>query len=453
MKSNYLLTNIVSERLYSSVKDLPISDYHCHLPAKEIYEDSPFDNIGELWLKYDHYKWRLKRAAGIDEKFITGNKSWHDKFIQFIKAVSVSPGNPLYQWTRMELSRFFDIGSTLQSSNAEEIWERANSVIKDALLSPRKVMAKSKVVFVATTDDIADSLEYHKKLNEDKSFNIEVTPSFRTDRLLLIEKPDFPAYIRDLSMISGTTIKDIDSLMVAIKKRLDAFSALKCRFSDVGIPYFPYSIGTAAEANAAFLKALKRVPIDKEEYHHFLGFMYLFLAKEYLNRGIVMQWHIGVHRNANTKLFSVNGADSGGDCVGDAIHGEDIIRILDAINRQGMPTTIIYSLNPNNVFQIATIAGSFRNVYCGPAWWFNDNRRGIEEQLNILAETGCLGAFPGMLTDSRSFLSYVRHDYFRRILCDVLSRWVQSDGYPETTACAVAESICYSNISKIVFGK
>ena len=453
MKETYLLPSEAGRRLYQQVKDLPIIDYHCHLSPREIYEDNPFDNIGEMWLGGDHYKWRLMRAFGIEESYITGGASWHDKFQKYAEAIALAAGNPLYHWTQMELSRYFDIETVLNGDNAEEIWQKANQVIAERRLSPRKLINMSRVDYIATTDDAVDTLEFHRKIREDESFRTTVVPSFRTDNLLLIRRQGYREYIDKLSAISGVPIQNLDSFQSAVCKRMDFFVENGCRFADVGIEYFPGHIGGRDEADIAFRKALEGQPVTDEEFHGFLGYMVVFLASEYRSRHMVMQWHLAVKRNANSDLFRRMGPDCGGDCIGDEIKGEHIIRILDAVNDHGgLPVTVLYTLNPSSVPMLSSIAGSFPRVFCGAAWWFCDHKRGIEEQLQVIAETGHIGAFVGMLTDSRSFLSYARHDYFRRILCNLIGEWIDRGEFADDRyAGKLVRDICGLNICRQIF--
>lgn len=449
MNDNYMLKTGTARRLYASVKDLPIVDYHCHLSPKEIFEDKPFQNIGEMWLAGDHYKWRLMRTAGIDEEYITGSAPWRDKFIKYAEALEFAAGNPLYHWSHMELSQFFGIDGELNSASAADIYDRANLYIKEHSLSPRKLIEQSRVEILCTTDDITDSLEYHAAIRE-SGFKTRVLPSFRTDNLLLCRRAGYTDYIKKLEGVSGVKIDGLASLKEAVKNRLEFFCRNGCRFTDVGMPYFPDSIADDAAADAAFKAVLAGKEITESDYLGFIGNMYLFLGGLYKEHDLVMQWHLAVYRNADTQLYTALGADCGVDCVGNPINGNSLIMMLDAINNAGgLPETVIYTLNPSNAAQIASIAGAFRHVRCGAAWWFCDHKRGIEEALDIYAENASLGGFLGMLTDSRSFLSYARHDYFRRILCEKLGGWAESGEYSEKSAFALAEKISYKNIKEL----
>ncbi len=454
MNENYLLQTAMARDLYAEVAHLPIVDYHCHLSPEEIENDKPFSSIGELWLSGDHYKWRLMRAAGIDEDCITGAAPYKEKFRAFAKALSLAAGSPLYHWAHMELSMYFGIDDYLNADNADVIWDRANEVIRRESLSPRRMIRKAGVRYLATTDDVTDSLEHHRRLREDATFETVVAPSFRTDNVLRIRRDDYAAYVAHLSEVSGVEVTTLALLKQALLQRLDHFCANGCRFTDVGIPDFPTHIATDEEADAAYGKALSGAAVSDEEYSGFLGNMYLFLGQEYARRGLVMQWHLAVYRNASARLFQNLGPDCGGDCVGDPLKGADVIHMLDAIEQTeaGLPQTILYTLHPGMADQLATIAGSFRGVRCGTAWWFCDHRRGIERQIDVIAELGHLGSFLGMLTDSRSFLSYARHDYFRRILCNRLATWCESGEFEPAMARTVARRVCCENIQELIGG-
>ncbi len=451
MNENYMLKNDTARKIYASVKNLPIEDYHCHLSPREIYEDKPFCNIGEIWLGADHYKWRLMRTAGIDEEYITGNASFKEKFIKYCSALEFAAGNPLYHWSHMELSRFFGIDTPISSRNALQIWEEANAFIEKTKLSPKKLIEKSNVEVICTTDDITDDLSYHKKIAEDKSFKTRVIPSFRTDNLLLARREGYSDYINKLSYVSGIAANTLETFKEAVLARLDFFCKVGCRCTDIGIPYFPDRIASDKEADGTFKELLAGEDVTDEEYMGFVGNMYLFLNSAYKQKDLISQWHLAVVRNSNSVLSRKLGGDCGVDCVGNAVNGNDLIMMLDAINKNsGLPKTVIYSLNESNIAQIASIAGAFPNVKCGAAWWFCDHKRGIEDEIRVIAENGSLGEFYGMLTDSRSFLSYARHDYFRRILCSIIGEWVESGEYDKDSAERLAEKICYCNIKKAI---
>lgn len=447
MRADYLLNSPQALELYNGVKALPICDYHCHLSPKEIYEDKEFGCIGEMWLSGDHYKWRLMRQAGIDESLITGSAPWPDKFKAYASVVSMSGGNPLFAWSKMELAIYFGIEDELNEKTADHIYQRANALIKTKGLSPRKLIEGSLVEYIATTDDPADDLQWHRLLSEDKSFTVRVVPSFRTDRLLSIEHPEYPAYIRSLARAAATEITDIGDLRIALKQRLDVFNALGCRFSDLGIESFPKRLCSREEAAPVFSKALEGHSLSKEEQGLFRGYLYRFLAREYAKRGMTMQLHLAARRDVNTRLTVECGRDAGSDCVGDPIPGSRIMNLLNSLHLENhLPKTIVYTLNPQMNSQLAPACASFPGVVQGAAWWYCDHKRGITELLETMAETSYIGKFPGMLTDSRSFLSYARHDYFRRILCSLLAKWVLEDDFPVESAQKLAADLSYNNI-------
>ena len=451
MDKSYLLQGKTSKKIYSKVKDLPIIDYHCHLSTKEIFEDKPFDNIGEMWLAADHYKWRLMRTAGIDEKYITGDASWHDRFVKYAEAVEFAAGNPLYHWSHMELSQFFKIKTPLRADTAEDIWNRANEYIKKNKLSPRKLIAQSNVEALCTTDDIIDTLEWHDKIREDKSINTRVLPSYRTDNLMLMLREGYLDYLAKLSEVSGIKVQDLETLKAAAEQRLNFFVEKGCIFTDIGMPYFPKEIYDDAAADKVFSDILGGKKVSEEDYLGLIGNLYVFFGKLYKENNLVMQLHLSVIRNSNTNLSSALGADCGVDCVGDTISGNDVVTVLDAINKNsGLPQTIVYTLNSANASQIASITGAFPGTRCGAAWWFCDHKRGIEEEINIISENSSLGSFLGMLTDSRSFLSYARHDYFRRILCNMIGDWVDKKEFDAASAEKLAGKISYYNIKEMV---
>jgi glucuronate isomerase len=451
MKENYLLKNATAVEIYDDVKDLPILDYHCHLSPKEIYEDKVFSNIGEMWLGGDHYKWRLMRQAGVDEEYITGNASWRDKFKKYAEVVSLSVGNPLYSWSKMELSMYFGIDTPLNAKTADEIFDTAQKYIEENQLSPRKLIEKSNVKYICTTDDPADTLEWHVKIKRDKNFSTVVVPAFRPDNLLNIQSPDFAEYIKKFGDRNGVLINSMKNLRMVIRMSIDDFVDMGCSFSDVGIEYFPSRVYSREEASDVFWKALKGEPISDAEKDVYVGYMFNFLAGEYKKKNITMQLHLAAARNVNSALFNECGKDVGGDCIGDSVSGQALINYLDTINSKNkLPHTIIYTLNPQMNAQLASICGSYREVVPGAAWWFCDNKRGIEEVLRTMAETSYFTSFMGMITDSRSFLSYARHDYFRRILSEVLAEWVEEEDYPLSDAKLIARKICFQNVDDVI---
>ena len=448
MRETYLLNGALAERLYEKAKSLPIYDYHCHLSPREIWEDRPFANIGEMWLGGDHYKWRMMRGAGVDERLITGDASFHDKFVAYASVIPLAVGNPLAIWSAAELKTCFDIDLPLNRENAETIWNAANAYIQSTQMSPRKLIQKFNVRFIGTTDDPCDSLEYHRQLAEDATFDVQVTPSFRTDNLVNIQREGYLEYLGRLSDCSGVAVDSFDGFLKAIEARIVFFKSHGCAFSDIGISDFPNRIADKKECERIFERVLAGERVTRDAYLGFLGRMFVELAVLYRKHRMVMQLHLAAYRNPNGQLFRALGGDCGCDCIGACVNGGDLIRVLDAINETGgLPETIVYSLNPAMNDELASIAGSFRNVKLGAAWWFNDHKVGIVKVLESLSSIGYLGAFYGMLTDSRSFLSYPRHDFFRRILCSFVAALCENGEVPDESALdELIENICYKNI-------
>ena len=446
-----VLTSDFARRIYAQVRDLPIIDYHCHLSPKEIYEDKPFENIGQMWLAGDHYKWRLMRACGIEEEYVTGDKSWKEKYLTFCDALSRSPGNPIWDWTAMELEKFFGVNKPFVPENAEEIWDVCNKKIAEEKFSPRKAIAMSNVEYIATTDDPCDDLKYHKLLKEE-GYGVKVAPSFRTDNIVGVDKPAFAGYVKKLEKAAGRKIVGFADYKEAIRARLDYFCSLGCKFSDVGVEGFPAPCGGFGEAelDETFKKlAAGECTVDSNKLRYAL---YVFLAREYEKRGMVMQLHLCVTRNSNAAMYGKCGADSGFDCVGENISVPALRAFFNEVTSLGgLPRTIVYSLNPTLYYELITLCGAFRGVVPGISWWFNDHKRGITELLAAAAELSCIDSLVGMLTDSRSFLSYPRHDYFRRILCEFLSK-VTPEAAKEC-AVKVAEDLSYFNARKLVEDK
>ncbi len=450
MREDLFLKGSTVARLYEHVRTLPIVDYHCHLQPKEILEDEVFSDISQIWLGGDHYKWRLMRACGVPEELITGNASPREKFRAYAACLETAAGNPLYVWSHMELSMYFGIDDALTAENADEIFDRANAYIAETGMSPRKLMLDSRVELVATTDDPADSLEYHKLIREDSAFPVRVVPSFRTDAALNIVRADYKDYISRLSAVCGYPISSIADLKKALTERLSFFCENGCRVSDIGIEDFPCR-DDSLDADETFKKALSGEKVTKAELCNFLFEMYVYLAAEYKAHNVTMQLHLNVRRNANSKLFKQVGPDVGGDCVGDRIPEIDVARLLDAMNsNDGLPRTLLYTLEPSMYLPLATTAGSFRGVNLGAAWWYLDHKRGMEEQMDRFAETGSIAEFTGMLTDSRSFLSYARHDYFRRVLCNWLAERLDEGSIMlETSALKILDRVCVENSRKL----
>lgn len=439
MGPDFLLTNNKGKELFELyAKNEPIYDFHCHLNARDIAEDQEFKTIGELWLAGDHYKWRAMRAAGIPETLITGSEtSQKDKFMAFAKVLPYFVGNPLYHWAHLELQKYFGINTPLSAATAGRIWEEANARIAGGGFTARTLISSSNVELVATTEDPKDDLPWHARLKNVQDFNIRVVPTFRPDKLINISAADFTEYLESLGDSAHIRITALDDLLAVLKNRMDWFAQNGCRIADHSLETIPPVRGSFADAQAALGKIKAGVSLTDIEVEKYRYFMLQYLGMEYAKRGWVMQLHFSALRNNNSKLYSQLGPDCGVDSVGDSLAPQALGHLFDGIEREtGMPKTILYTLNPAAYYMMATMAGNFQGgmagkIQIGASWWFLDHRDGITEQLKILANTGGLGYFVGMLTDSRSFLSYARHDYFRRILCSLIGGWVEDGEVPD----------------------
>lgn len=439
MDENFLLSTETAQRLFHSYAEtMPVLDYHCHISPEEIATDRRFENITQVWLGGDHYKWRFMRSCGVDEAYITGNASDRDKFFKWAEVLGKAIGNPLYHWSHLELQRYFDYHKPLNQNTASEVWELCNKKLAEKDMSARGLIRKSNVTLICTTDDPIDSLCYHKVIAEDQSFSVQVLPAWRPDRSIAIEKPDFAAYMEQLSSVSHIEINSFPALCKALKVRLDFFDSMGCVVSDHGLDYVMYAPATEQQADMILKKRLSGATLSQEEILQFKTMLLLFLGREYARRGWVMQLHYGVKRNNNTRLFQAIGADTGYDCIGDQAPAGELADFLNALEcTNELPKTILYSLSPNDNAAIETIMGCFQNSQAvsklqhGSAWWFNDHRPGMEAHLRSLASLGNLSGFVGMLTDSRSFLSYTRHEYFRRILCEYIGTLVENGEFAD----------------------
>lgn len=458
MDENFLLSTETAVRLYHDwAKDMPIIDYHCHLSPQEIYENKQFANITEAWLYGDHYKWRVMRANGVDEENITGAASDYDKFLAWARTVPTLIGNPLYHWTHLELQRFFGVYELLSEETAPLIWEKVNRQLQGEGFGARDFITKSKVAVVCTTDDPADSLEYHFKIRELAGFETAVLPSFRPDKALEIKRATFLPWIEKLSGVSGETIADYDQLLKALEARIRFFHSAGGRVSDHAIDVLAYKEATRGEAAAIFAKALRGEEVTAEEEAMYKSHTLRYMSKLYAELGWAMQLHIHALRNNNTSMFNRLGPDTGYDSINDGAIAKPLADLLDGLEREGaLPKTILYSLNPNDYPVLASVMGSFQEsgvpgkMQLGTAWWFNDHIDGMTEQMKTLANLGVLSAFVGMLTDSRSFLSYTRHEYFRRLLCAVLGNWVEQGEAPDDMKLLgkMVQNICYENAKR-----
>lgn len=417
-----------AKKLYAYARQFPIFDYHCHLSVKEMYENKPYKNITEVWLKGDHYKWRQMRTFGVDEELITGGASDYDKFYAYISMLETAVGNPLYLWSKLELEFYFGVKYPLTRTYAKRIWDKANAVMAKNEFSPLVAIGMSNVDTVCTTEEIFCDLVYHKLLRENAEIRTKILPAFRGDRAINIDSPEFAKNIQKLSDVAGFSIRSLEDMEDALRQRLDAFKTQGCVTSDFaieGLNYNPYVV--REDADAAFRLGLKGEPCDIDTYK---SYMLHFLLKECYARGFSAQLHIGAMRNNNAYMMDRLGADTGFDSVSSApyINGlKDLLNHLAAENILGK--TIIFNLNPADNAEIGTLIGCFQGsedgtkgkIQFGAAWWFNDTKNGIENHFRSLSELSHFGSFIGMLTDSRSFISYTRHDYFRRLMCNYVA--------------------------------
>ena len=472
MDKDFLLENETARNLYNSIKDEPVYDYHCHLIPAQIAENKQFSDLSEIWLGGDHYKWRMMRAMGFGEYYITGGAPPYEKFMAWVRTIENLIGNPLYHWTHLELQRYFGITEPLTKKSAPAIWEKANALLKTPELSVKGILEKFKVYAVGTTDDPSDSLEHHKAITDGSApigkIGTKVIPSFRPDKAININAPGFAAYIKTLSAASGISIKNADNVLAALEKRLDFFVSLGCRASDHALESAPFSLSSDDSINKSFSDAIAGKQVSAEETEAYKTWILCGLAKLYADRGIVMQLHLAAIRNVNSRMFSLLGHDTGYDATHDLPQSKKLSALLDRMESSGanssLPKTILYTLNPKDYYPLATVMGGFQGsgdmntggltsggnmpgasraggmnagvkgkMQLGTAWWHCDHKDGMEEQMRILSNLGLLPVFVGMLTDSRSFLSYPRHEYFRRILCNLIGGWVENGEYPADT--------------------
>ncbi len=436
MDEDFLLSTETAKKLYHEYAEvMPIIDYHCHISPKEIYEDRKFENITQVWLGGDHYKWRQMRSNGVEERYITGDATDREKFQKWAETLEMAIGNPLYHWSHLELKRYFGYEGYLNGDTAEEVWQLCNEKLEN--MSARKFIKDSNVTLLCTTDDPIDSLEWHKKIAEDNSFDVKVLPAWRPDKAMYIEKPDFVEYIHKLSKASGIKINSFKALKDALVNRMDFFETMGCSVSDHGMAYVMYEPAIDAEIEEIFAKRmLGEMPDAISEAKFKTAFM-VAMGKEYHKRNWVMQLHFGVKRDNSKRVFKSLGPDAGIDCISNYTPSSELADFLNALDETDeLPKTIIYSLNPIDNGAIGTVIGCFQNasavgkIQQGSAWWFNDHKTGMTDQMKSLASLGLLGNFIGMLTDSRSFLSYTRHEYFRRIMCELIGGWVENGEYP-----------------------
>ena len=438
MDKDFMLQNETARTLYHDfAADMPIFDYHCHLPPQEIADDRNWDNLAEVWLGGDHYKWRAMRTNGIAENLITGNASWEDKFAAWADTIPHTMRNPLYLWTHLELQRCFGIDKTLSPATASEIYDTCSAMLKTPEFSARSLMRKMKVKAVCTTDDPADSLEHHLSIRND-GFDVHVLPTFRPDKAMnLADSKGWKNYIQTLEKSAGAEVKSFASLIETIDKRHEFFHSAGCRLSDHGVQYVPDADATPAELEMIFSNAMSGADISLEDREKFEAAFLYEVAKMNHTRGWVQQFHVGVFRNNSTRMLNLLGPDTGFDSIADFRQGPGMVRLFDRLDSSDQLTkTILYNINPCDNELLATLIGCFQGggipgkMQFGSGWWFLDQKDGMENQINALSALGLLSRFVGMLTDSRSFLSYPRHEYFRRILCNLIGRDVENGELP-----------------------
>lgn len=458
MDDNFLLENKTAEILYHDyAKDMPILDYHCHLSPSEIAADKTYRNITDIWLGGDHYKWRAMRSSGIDESYITGNQPDKEKFQKFAEVMSECIGNPLFHWNHLELRRYFGINSILSPDTAEEIWENCNSMLKKPEFSARNLIRRSNVKAVCTTDDPVDDLRHHAALAKETGLGFKVLPAFRPDKAINIERPGFLEWMGKLEQTTGIKVKNSEDLKAALEQRIVFFNQHGCRISDHALDTVSYEKCSEDEADEIIRRALDGQSLSTLDIDRYKTFIMIFLGGQYKKFDWVMQLHIGCIRNTNSTMMRLLGPDTGFDAIGDKSFAQALIKLLDSINTgTGLPKTILYCLNPRDNEVLAAVTGCFSGdgipgkIQFGSGWWFNDQKDGMVKQLTALANLGVLGRFVGMLTDSRSFLSYTRHEYFRRILCNLIGTWVEKGEFPNDIKLlgTIVRDICYNNATR-----
>ena len=445
INEDFMLSNSIAKKLYNDfARDMPIIDYHCHLSPRMIAEDHKFKNTFELFLGSDHYKWRQMRTAGISEDYITGNADEYEKFKKFAQIMPMLIGNPLYHWTHLELKRYFGLDVLLDEKSSKFIWDECNKFLDCDDFSAKKLIRRSNVEVICTTDDPADDLKYHKILKDDE-FETKVFPTFRPDKCVNIDKDGFIEYIKNIK------IKSFAELLGWLTGRIEYFHKVGCRVSDHAVEAVSYAEGDASEIFDAKMNGAEP---DENSVEIYKTAVMRHCAREYAKRNWAMQLHIGALRNNNTRMFEKLGPDTGYDSVNDLNIAEKLSRFLNLLESENvLPKTIIYTLNPKDNYVIGTMLGNFQKapyvskLQFGSGWWFNDNRDGMEQQMRALANLGMIGGFIGMLTDSRSFVSYTRHEYFRRILCNLIGTWVKNGEYPNNPEYLekIIKGICCNN--------
>lgn len=455
LDENFLLNTKTSQQLYHEfAKDMPIIDYHCHLPPDQIANDINFKNLTEVWLYGDHYKWRAMRTNGVDENFITGNRSDLEKFKKWAETVPYTLRNPLYHWTHLELQRYFDVYELLNADSAEKIYEECSAKLQTQEYSVRNLLRKMNVKVVCTTDDPIDSLEYHQKLKEE-GFEVKIFPAYRPDKAMNVDDATaFNNYLSKLETVSNTNIASYNDYLAALKSRHNFFATMGCSVSDHGLEQIYAEDYTQTEIENIFNKIRSGKELTKEEILKFKSAMLEIFAVWDWEKGWVQQYHLGALRNNNLRMMKQLGADTGWDSVGDFSQGKALAKFLNKLDTKNqLAKTILYNLNPSDNELMATMTGNFNDgsfpgkMQFGSAWWFLDQKDGMIKQINALSNMGLLSRFVGMLTDSRSFLSYPRHEYFRRILCNLFGEEIENGELPNDIQWAgkIIQDICYNN--------
>ena len=457
MDENFLLQSETAQKLYHSyAADVPILDYHCHINPQEIYEDRQFENITQVWLGGDHYKWRFMRSCGVDEKYITGDASDKEKFLKWAEVLGKAIGNPLFHWSHLELKKYFGYNGVLNKKTAEEVWELCNKRLAEKDMSVRNIIRQSNVTLICTTDDPVDTLEHHIRTRE-SGFKVKMLPTWRPDKAMAVEDAAaYTAYIAKLADVAGMSIETFTDLIAALQKRHDFFASVGCRLSDHGLGGFYADEYTPEEVDAIFRKVTSGKELTDIEISKFKSAMLVEFAVMDHDADWTQQFHYGALRNNNTRMMRLLGPDTGFDSIGDFTVGEQMSRFFDRLAlRDKLPRTIIYNLNPRDNELVATMIGNFQDgrygagkIQFGSGWWFLDQKDGMERQMNALSNLGLLSRFVGMLTDSRSFLSYPRHEYFRRTLCNLIGNDIEQGLLPASEIDFIGREI----VAKVAYG-
>ena len=469
MDKSFMIHNATGEHLYEAyAKNMPLIDYHCHISPQEIYEDRRFENIAQVWLggrnpdgTYfgDHYKWRIMRTHGVPEETVTGGVDPFDKFLAFTKSLEMAIGNPMYHWCNLELKTYFGATEPLTEANAKAVWDKANDMLQhDANMTVRGIIRQSNVAYIGTTDDPIDDLKWHEKIAADKSIEFKVCPSFRPDKAINITKAGFREYMAALAKSVGKeSLADIDAVLSALSERIAHFKKHGCRASDHGLDYCVFRPASKDEVNRVYQRAMKGEAITVEDAEKYQTAVLLHLGREYHAQNIAMEIHYSCRRDNNERMFKIEGPDTGFDMIAQTSCIGNLAQFMSELDKTGdLPKMVLFSLDSTDFDRLATLMGCFQSdempgkIQLGPAWWFLDTRDGMEKQLRSLARLSLMGDFIGMLTDSRSFLSYTRHDYFRRILCNLVGEWVEKGEYPnhEESLKKIIEGICYNNAAR-----